>query len=108
MLTSRCLVRCLIFVFGLASAMAAPEHRASLVQAILSEDTAQQIAIIEKLVDANDPIVEQTLAAWRQGGVFIYETNDTRTAFIMDAQTDSESKAKAIKVIDGEFLKDPA
>jgi hypothetical protein len=87
-------------------ATAGPEQRTNLVQAILSEDLQQQTQIISKLVDAVDPLVEQTLAAWRQGGVFLYETNDTRTPFILDPQTDTEGKAKAIRVIDGENLKE--
>lgn len=86
-------------------ATAGPEQRTNLVQAILSEDLQQQTQIITRLVDAVDPLVEQTLAAWRQGGVFLYETNDTRIPFILDPQTDTEGKAKAIQVLDGENLK---
>jgi urea transport system permease protein len=82
------------------------EHRTNLVQAILSEDAIQQTELIKKLADADDPLVEQALAAWRQGGVFILETNDARIPFLLDAQADGEGRAKAIRIADGAVLKD--
>jgi urea transport system permease protein len=85
---------------------AAPDLRAALVQAILTDDAGQQIELVQKLIGASDPMLEQALAAWRQGGVFLNETNDTRVPFILDPQTDTEGKAKAIRILDGEFLKD--
>ena len=53
----------------------APPGRALLVQAILAEDAAQQVELVKKLVDANEPIVAQALTAWRGGSVYIHETN---------------------------------
>src|ERR1051326_7866033 len=82
------------------------EPRTNLVQAILSEDAAEQIELIRKLNEASDPLIEQALAAWRLGSLFLLETNDTRTPFFLDAQTDSDGKARAIRVADGEFIKD--
>jgi urea transport system permease protein len=80
----------------------------NLVQAILTEDVGAQIELIKGLSASSDSLVEQALAAWRQGGVFLYETNDARIPFLLEAQSDSEGKARAIKVGDGEFLKDAA
>ena len=86
---------------------AAPEHRAALTQAILSQDGKEQAELIKKLIDANDPLVEQALAAWRLGNLYINEgANGVRTPFLLDAQLDSEGKAKGIQIADGEFIKD--
>ncbi len=38
-----------------------PSGRALLVQAILADDAAQQVELVKKLVDANDPVVAQAL-----------------------------------------------
>jgi urea transport system permease protein len=84
---------------------AALKQRTNLVHAILTDDAGQQIELIKKLSEANDPLVEQALTAWRQGGLFIYETNETRVPFLLDAQTDNDGKAKAIRLADGEFIK---
>jgi urea transport system permease protein len=81
------------------------EHRASLVEAILSEDQDRQIAIIGKLIDASDPLIEQTLLAWRGGAVYLLETNDTKVPFLLDPVPDADGNAKGIRVLDGEFLK---
>src|SRR6185436_7151355 len=111
MFDSRSLQIGLALIASLVFASAAPaaaDHRARLVEAILSEDVSQQATLIQSLAEIADPLVEQTLTAWRGGGVFLFETNDTRTAFILDPQADNDGKAKGIRVIDGEFLKDPA
>lgn len=91
-----------------AAAPARAAHRTMLVEALLTEDAAQQIDLVRKLVEVGaDPMVEQALAAWRQGGVFIYETNGTRTPFLLDAQTDGDGMARALRLADGEQVKDP-
>lgn len=89
----------------LVHAAPAPAHRTNLVAAVLSEDAAEQIDFVKKLVESTDPLVEQALAAWRQGGLFLYETNDTKTPFLLDVAADADGKAKAIRLADGEFLK---
>ncbi len=104
----RSLVAILFLFLSSLCVHAASEYRASLVQAILAEDSKQQIETVKKLIEASDPIVEQTLTAWRQGALFLYETNDVKIPFVLDVQPDSEGKTKAIQVADGEFLKDPS
>src|SRR5260221_6966010 len=80
------------------------ESRSNLVQAILIEDATQQIELIKSLSVSHDPLIEQAMVAWRQGGVFIFETNATRVPFLLDSQTDTEGRAKGIKILDGEDL----
>ena len=95
----------LLFIACAFSALAAPPHRTNLVEAILSEDLARQTEIIKSLVGANDPLVEQGLVAWRGGSLYVLETNDTKIPILLDAATDAEGSAKAIRLIDGEFVK---
>jgi urea transport system permease protein len=95
-----------LFIASAAPAIGDMASRTNLIQAIFSEDAAEQIELVKKLVQANDPLVEQALAAWRQGGIYLYETNETKTPFLLDAATDADGKAKAIRLADGEFLKD--
>jgi urea transport system permease protein len=80
-------------------------QRSNLVQAILSEDLAEQTQLLQKLIGADDPIIQQTLTAWRGGSVYLFATNETRTPFLLDAATDSDGNARGIRIIDGEFLK---
>jgi urea transport system permease protein len=96
----------LLFLVPFAfTVIAAPTHRTNLVEAILSEDLARQTEIIKSLVAASDPLVEQGLIAWRGGSLYLLETNDTKTPILLDAVTDAEGSAKAIRLIDGEFVK---
>jgi urea transport system permease protein len=96
---------CLLF-FAALFASAAPQHRTNLVEAILSDDFARQTEIIKNLIEANDPIVEQTLTAWRGGSLYLYETNETKIPFLLDATLETDGNAKGVRVVDGEFLKD--
>jgi urea transport system permease protein len=83
-------------------------NRALLVDAILSDDVVRQAELIKQLATANDPVIEQSLIAWRGGSLYIFETNDTKIPFLLDPATDSEGRAKGLKIADVEFLKDAA
>jgi len=80
-------------------------QRTNLVQAILSEDLAEQTRLLQRLIGSEEPIIQQTLTAWRGGSVYLFETNETRTPFLLDAATDSDGNAKGIRILNGEFLK---
>ena len=82
-------------------------QRAALITAILEEDADRQIEQVKQLVDTGgDSFVVQGLEAWRQGSVFLYETNNTRTPFILDAQIDAKNQSVAISLRDGLPIKD--
>lgn len=98
----------LALAVGARAQPAVSAARSNLVQAILTDDAALQIELIKPLSASADPVIAQALMAWRQGGVFIFETNETRIPFMLDAQTDAEGKAKGMKVLDGEAVKDSA
>jgi urea transport system permease protein len=88
-----------------STASAASAFRTNLVAAVLSEDFDKQAELIRSLVEANDPMVEQALTAWRGGSLYLYETNDTKTPFLLDGTPDAEGSAKGMAIIDGEFIK---
>ena len=91
-----------------AAAIATPStNRTVLTEAVLAEDSDKQIELVRKLVNAgSESIVEQALSAWRLGNLFLLETNDTRIPFLLEARTDGEGKAVALRLLDGEALKD--
>ncbi len=85
---------------------AASNARPDLVAAILSEDAGQQMEMIKKLAETNEPLVVQVLSAWRLSELFIHEADDKKIPFLLDAQLNSEGGAKGVRIIDGEFIKD--
>jgi urea transport system permease protein len=99
-------------LFGICAMVAASDPspsriREPLVQALLSADAEEQERLVRQLADSPDQLVPQTLAAWREGAVFLYETtNQARIPFLLDAQTDTAGRARAIRVDNGEFLAD--
>src|SRR6185503_6951688 len=96
----------LLSLIALTVQAAPADYRSNLVHAILSEDLSEQTQFIQKLVGADDPLIAQALTAWRGGAVYIHDTNNTRTPFLLDAQPDNDGNAKGIRVLDGAFLKD--
>src|SRR5687768_17127662 len=84
--------------------LATLEERQTLIQAALSEDAGEQISLLQKLIGSSDSMVVQALTAWRGGGLYLLETNDTKIPFLLEAQTDSNGAGRGIKVSDGSFL----
>jgi urea transport system permease protein len=100
-------------IFLLAAALFTADARAAgprdfLVQALTTNDIDAQIKLIQKLTDAQDPMVAQGLAAWRQGGVFLRDSGNAKVPFLLDAVTDSAGKARGIDIASGETIKDAA
>src|SRR4051794_15093128 len=83
------------------------EEREALVKAVLSEDAAEQNALLQKLIGSTDSIVAQALTAWRGGGLYLIETDGAKFPIFLEAQTDSEGRAHGIKVNDGANVLDP-
>jgi len=96
----------LLFLAFAAAAETAP--RTNLVEAILTENATRQAELIKSFASTGDAFIEQTLIAWRGGALYVFETNDTKTPFLLDAQTDAEGRAKGLKVLDGSVLVDGA
>ncbi len=89
------------------AAAGATGARAILLQALQSSDAAVQMELIQRLVGATDPIVVQTLTAWRGGAVYVHEADGVKTPFLLDAQADADGNARGLKVVDGEPLRGP-
>jgi len=102
-----------ILIIAVSAALRAPaaeaevQQREWLVKAVVSEDTGEQIELVRRLIDANDPLVARALVAWRQSELFVHQAADgTKTPILLDQQLDGNGKAKAVRLADGEFLKD--
>jgi len=80
------------------------QARAVLVEAVLAEDASQQMSLVKSLADSGDPVVQQALSAWRQGGLYIHEADDKRIPFVLDAQVDTSGKARGMRVLDGGYI----
>ncbi len=91
---------------GIATCLGAEAPRSALARAILLEDVTEQAAVVRSLAASADPWVEQVLIAWRGGGVFIWETNQIRIPFLLDAQVDTQGSADAMRVDEGGQLRD--
>jgi urea transport system permease protein len=101
----------LIFCFVLiapsrGAEAAAPDYRVVLADAVLEEDASKQIEMVQQLVDSGDDLVERGLAAWRLSELYLYEAGGTKVALVLDAQLDSDGKAKGIRIRDGKFITD--
>jgi urea transport system permease protein len=113
----RCAVKLILLQFLLLGLLATQAGRAQtptdyhaiLVQAALAEDGDKQIALVQQLVGAGDELVARGLTAWRVAELYIYESPaGVKTPFILDAQLDSDGKAKGLRISDGQFIKDTA
>jgi urea transport system permease protein len=99
-----------IFFLGCFSARAdaTPDAaiREKLVQAILSEGQVQQ-KLLNELAESGAKIVHDVLTAWTREGVYLYDGPDgSKVPVLLDDQLDGEGKARAICIIDGQFVKD--
>ena len=99
------LVLCLISMGHLAQA----DPREILVEALTTNDVEAQALLIQKLAHSAEPIVSQTLSAWRQGGIYLFDApNGAKIPFLLDSATDAGGKAKGLQISNGQPLKDQA
>lgn len=82
----------------------AASTRDTFVRAVLSEDVDEQVELLKKLALASDASIQPGLAAWRLGSLYIYETNEVKTPFLLDTALDADGKAKGIRLLDGQPL----
>ena len=83
------------------------DFRKILAQAVVTEDADGQLESIKQLVGSSDESVARGLVAWRLGELYIHTADDgSKTPFLLDSQQDSDGKAKAVRVSDGQFLSD--
>jgi len=82
--------------------------RQTLVRAILTEGAEQQKLLNDLAVpDSGVKIVAEVLTAWSREGVFIFPAPDgSKVPVLLEDQLDGDGKARALKVSDGQPLKD--
>ena len=96
----------LVTAIFLLSARAQDEAaiRAKLCHAILSEDVEQQQLLME-ISETGSRLVHDVLIAWTRDGVFIYDAgNGAKLPILLEDQTDSDGKARAIRIDNGKYL----
>lgn len=80
--------------------------RQKLAQAILAEGK-DQVALLTELGDTGSKLVSDVLLAWTRDGVYLYDAADgSKVPVLLEDQQDAAGKARAIRIIDGLFLKD--
>src|ERR1700728_1960563 len=97
-------------IFGCFSACADPIPdsvvREKLVQTILSEGQVQQ-KLLNDLAESGAKVVHDVLTAWVRDGVYLYDGPDgSKVPIVLDDQLDGDGKARGIRIIDGQFVKD--
>jgi urea transport system permease protein len=91
-----------------AKADATPDAaiRQKLVQTILSQGQPQQ-KLLNDLAESGAKVVHDVLTAWTRDGVYLYDGPDaSKVPILLDDQLDADAKARAIRIIDGQFIKD--
>ncbi len=91
---------------GFVRAATDAEARSLLAQAIGAASDDDQIKLTAQLPAA--PTLKKGLIAWREGGVYLYDSGAAKIAYILDDATDADGKSKAFRIDTGELLKDPA
>ncbi len=80
--------------------------RQKLVQTILSSGDEQRKGIND-LGDTDSKLVGDTLQAWTRGGVYLFDSPDgSKIPVLLEDQQDADGKARAIRIVDGQFVKD--
>jgi len=94
----------------LGSAQAADSARATIVKAILADDTpATQREFIASLAGQPDDAIPALLDAWRKDSLFLYATPDgTTTPVQLVGDKDAAETQSALRVADGQPLRDSA
>ena len=80
--------------------------REKLCRVILTSGAEQQQLLME-ISETGSKVVHDVLIAWTRDGVFIYDSgNGTKLPILLEDQTDSDGKARAIRIDTGKFLTD--
>jgi urea transport system permease protein len=91
-----------------SSAFAADSARQTIVKAMIEEDDAKKIALIQSLAGSSDEDIKTLLAAWKEDAIYIYKgeaDNAPRIPVFLGEEKDAEEKQAATQVLDGQPLK---
>ncbi|HZV34128.1 MAG TPA: urea ABC transporter permease subunit UrtB, partial [Verrucomicrobiae bacterium] len=80
--------------------------RQKLAQAITAA-APEQAKLVGELGESGSKLVRDVLGAWTRDGVYLYDAPDgSKVPVLLEDQQDAQGKARAIRVSDGQFLKD--
>jgi urea transport system permease protein len=80
--------------------------RQKLVQTFLSSGVDQQ-KLINDLGDTGSTLVSDTLQAWTRGEIYLFDAPDgSKVPVLLEDQEDADGKARAIRIVDGQPVKD--
>jgi urea transport system permease protein len=80
--------------------------RQRLVKTLLSTGEEQQTNLVA-LAESGSKIARDVLTAWTRDGVYLIDGPDnTKIPALLEDRTDADGKARAIRIADGQFLKD--
>ena len=80
--------------------------RQKLVQTISSQGAPQQ-KLLGELAESGAKVVRDVLVAWSRDGLYIYDAPDgSKVPVLLEEQQDAAGKVRAIRVLDGQFVKD--
>src|SRR5580704_739560 len=89
-----------------ASAQEDSAVRQKLVQTILSQGAEQQ-KLFSDLAESGAKVVREVLVAWSHDGLYLDEAPDgSKVPILLEEQQDAAGKVRAIRVLDGQFVKD--
>ena len=81
--------------------------RQTLVKAILSAP-GDQPALLAELANSDAKVVREVLTAWSRDSLYLWDAPDgAKVPVLLEDQPDADGKARAGRVDDGQFLKDP-
>ncbi|HEY8990929.1 MAG TPA: urea ABC transporter permease subunit UrtB [Luteolibacter sp.] len=107
-------VGCLVCLFGTMAARAAEETpavnaRAAVAEAVVTDDSDRQKALIESLAGADADEAGEWIARWKEGEIFLYqpESADSPVAVTPAGEADAEGKVALAGVATGEPLAGP-
>jgi urea transport system permease protein len=88
---------------------AADTARQTIAKAILEGDAEKKTALINSLTGNSDPVIPVLLGAWKEDTIFLFKIDDDHKVPVMllDGK-DTDDKQSAVRVDDGQPLKDAA
>lgn len=80
--------------------------RATVVKAILTEDTAEQANLVRGLAGTGGTLASSLLTLWKEGGIYIYGEEAARVPVTLFGDKDDDGAQGALKVLDEKPLLD--
>jgi len=98
----------LLCFFAVLPLRAEDTPRQTIAKAIVEEDDQKKVGLINSLVGKSDESIKVLLNAWKEDSIFLYkaEGSETKIPVTLADAKDADDKQAAIRVDDGQPLKD--